>query len=99
MARRFMVAMLMLHGVSRKDERAREALADVLPDGSGVSPPDDLGVFDVRVDASDLEGALHTVWNGVAASGCDDHVVFLEHPDLPEHWRARSRAAPARLST
>jgi hypothetical protein len=26
----------------------------------------------------------------VAASGTDDHIVFLEHPDLPEHWRACS---------
>jgi hypothetical protein len=31
------------------------------------------------------------VWNAVAASGTDDHVVFLEHPDLPEHWRHRSQ--------
>jgi hypothetical protein len=30
------------------------------------------------------------VWDAVAASGTDDHVVFLEHPDLPEHWRERS---------
>ena len=27
------------------------------------------------------------VWDAVAASGTDDHVVFLEHPELPEHWR------------
>jgi hypothetical protein len=30
------------------------------------------------------------VWDAVAASGTDDHVVFLEHPELPEHWRSRS---------
>jgi hypothetical protein len=40
------------------------------------------------VDAD--EQALNIVWDAVAASGTDDHIVFLEHPDLPEHWRARS---------
>jgi hypothetical protein len=30
----------------------------------------------------------------VAASGTDDHIVFLEHPDLPEHWR-RYSGSPA----
>jgi hypothetical protein len=31
----------------------------------------------------------------VAAAGVDDHIVFLEHPDLPEHWMTRS-AGPNR---
>jgi hypothetical protein len=26
----------------------------------------------------------------VAASGTDDHLLFLEHPELPEHWRSKS---------
>ena len=30
----------------------------------------------------------------MTASGTDDHIVFLAHPDLPEHWRPRS-ARPA----
>ena len=42
------------------------------------------------MDADDYEQALNIVWDAVAASGTDDHIVFLEHPDLPEHWRARS---------
>jgi hypothetical protein len=42
------------------------------------------------VDADDYEQALNIVWDAVAASGTDDHIVFLEHPDLHEHWRARS---------
>jgi hypothetical protein len=92
-AQRFTVSMLMLHGGTPRDRQAREALAAALPGGAGVGQPDDLGVFDVTVDAGDLDGALDTVWNAVAASGSDDHLVFLEHPDLPEHWRARSRAA------
>jgi hypothetical protein len=31
------------------------------------------------------------VWDAVAASGTDDHIAFLEHPDLREQWRHRSR--------
>ena len=42
------------------------------------------------MDADDYEQALNIVWDAVAASGTDDHIVFLEHPDLPGHWRARS---------
>ena len=48
------------------------------------------GEFEIRLEADDLEQALERVWDAVAASGTDDHIVFLEHPDLPEHWRARS---------
>ena len=32
------------------------------------------------------------VWNAVALAGVDDHILFLEHPDLPEHWRSKSGA-------
>ena len=42
------------------------------------------------MDAGDDEQALNIIWDAVAASGTDDHIVFLEHPDLPEHWRACS---------
>jgi hypothetical protein len=42
------------------------------------------------LEADDLEDALTRVWDAVAASGTDDHIVFLEHPELPEHWRHRS---------
>jgi hypothetical protein len=27
------------------------------------------------------------VFDAVAASGTDDHIVFVEHPDIPGHWR------------
>ncbi|MEA2227024.1 MAG: hypothetical protein QOF04_654 [Solirubrobacteraceae bacterium] len=83
------VAMLMLHLGTPRDREAREQLAAALPDAE-VGEPDEIGVFEVRVDADDLEAALQRVWDGVAASGTDDHIVFLEHPDLPEHWRPRS---------
>jgi hypothetical protein len=90
MADRFTVSMLMLHFGTPRDQEARAQLAAALPGDAAVGPADDIGVFDVAVDADDLEGALQTVWDAVAASGTDDHLVFLEHPDLPEHWRPRS---------
>ena len=81
--------MFLLHFGTPRDQEAREQLAQALPDAE-IGEPDDLGVFEVTLDAEDREGALTRVWNGVAASGTDDHIVFLEHPDLPEHWRPRS---------
>ena len=86
------VNMLLLHGGTPRDLEAREQLATALP-GAAVGEPDDVGTFEVTVEADDQETALDQVWNAVAASGTDDHIVFLEHPDLPEHWRRRSRAA------
>jgi hypothetical protein len=88
MGERHKIGMLLLHGGTPRDLRAREELAAALP-GSDVSEPDEVGAFEVAVDAEDQEDALHRVWNAVAASGTDDHIVFLEHPDLPEHWRVR----------
>jgi hypothetical protein len=82
--------MLLLHGATPRDLEAREQLAGALPDAE-VGEPDDLGVFEIALEADDLEGALARVWEGVAASGTDDHLLFLEHPELPEHWRAQSR--------
>jgi hypothetical protein len=89
MAQRHAVAMLLLHPGTARDARARQQLADALP-GADVGAPDDLGVFEISLEADDVEQALQRVWDAVADSGSDDHVVFLEHPELPEHWRARS---------
>lgn len=85
----FAIEMLLQHGETPRDLQAREELAAVLPDAE-VGEPDELGVFEITVDADDLEGALGRVWDAVAASGTDDHILFLEHPELPEHWRPRS---------
>jgi hypothetical protein len=85
--------MLMLHGGTPRDREAREQLAAALPDGAEAGQPDDLGVFEISLDATDQEDALRQVWNAVAASGTDDHILFLEHPELPEHWRPRSGQA------
>jgi hypothetical protein len=88
-AERHRVGMLMLHHGTPRDQEARAALAAALPAGE-VTEPDDVGVFEVVLDADDREDALQRVWDAVAASGTDDHIVFLEHPELPEHWRPRS---------
>lgn len=81
--------MLLLHPGMPRDDQAREQLAAALP-GADVGEADELGVFEVTLEAEDREQALERVWDAVAASGTDDHLVFLEHPDLPEHWRAMS---------
>jgi hypothetical protein len=94
MAERQVVTMVLLHGGTPRDLEARGELAAALPDAE-VAEPDDLGIFDVALEADDREDALLRVWNAVAASGTDDHILFLEHPDLPEHWRPRS-GQPAR---
>ena len=83
------IGMLLLHPGTPRDAEAREALADALGDAE-ITDPDELGVFEVSVDEDDEEAALNRVWDAVAASGTDDHIVFLEHPDLPEHWQARA---------
>jgi hypothetical protein len=89
MAQRQTVAMLLLHPGTPRDEQAREQLAADLT-GAEVGAADELGVFEIALEADDLEQALQRVWDGVAAAGADDHIVFLEHPELPEHWRPRS---------
>jgi hypothetical protein len=86
---RYTIDMLLMHGRTPRDEEARARLAAALP-GAEIGEADELGVFDIGLEAEDLEGALQRVWDAVAASGTDDHVLFLEHPELPEHWRPRS---------
>lgn len=86
--------MLMLHEGSPRDQEARAQLSAVLPEAE-ISEPDDAGVFEVALQADDQELALQRVWDAVASSGTDDHIAFLEHPELPEHWRSRSRAPRA----
>jgi hypothetical protein len=99
MAQREVVAMLMLHGGTPRDRQAREEVAALLPGGE-VGEPDEVGIFEIALEAADREDALTQVWDAVAAAGVDDHLVFVEHPDLPEHWRrvsgrpGLSRAAP-----
>ena len=90
---RHRVAMIMLHYGTPRDRRAREELAAALGDDATVGEADDVGVFEIELEAADFEDALHRIWNAVAASATDDHIAFLEHPDIPEHWRPRSATA------
>jgi hypothetical protein len=90
----FKIGMLLIHGNTPRDLEAHAELADALPDAT-AGPPDELGVFEIELEAEDQETALQRVWDAVAASGTDDHILFLEHPELPEHWRRRSGSAPA----
>jgi hypothetical protein len=83
------VEMLILRPGIAGDTDALRELAAALPDAE-VGEPDEVGVFDITLHAEDLEDALRRVWDAVAASGTDDYVVFLEHPELPGHWRPRS---------
>jgi hypothetical protein len=69
--------------------KAYRRLADQLGDAEVGEPDPETGVFDVTVDAESREEALNHVWNALAAAGADDEIVFLEHPDVPEHWRSR----------
>ena len=89
MAERQVISMLLRHPGMPRDEEAREQLAAVLP-GAEMGEPDKTEVFEIALDAEDREQALERVWDAVASSGTDDHIVFLEHPELPERWRARS---------
>lgn len=73
---------------------ALERLRAALGEDVDMSAPDDVGAFDVTVTASSFDAALQRVWDAVAAGGADDEIVFLEHPEMPEHWRHRARARP-----
>lgn len=70
-------------------EGAWRRLGEQLPDADVGEPDPDTGVFDVTLDADSRDEALQTVFDAVAAAGGDDELVFLEHPDIPEHWRSR----------
>lgn len=80
------IGMLMQHFGTPRDVEAREELAHALTDAD-VGAPDDIGVFEIALDADDEDQALQRIWDAVAESGTDDHVLFLEHPELPERWR------------
>jgi hypothetical protein len=86
MPQRYEIGMLLLHPGTPRDREARAALAAALPEAE-VGEPDELGVFEIALGAEDQEDALTRVWDAVAASGTDDHIIFLEHPELPEHWQ------------
>lgn len=90
MGSRHTVNMLTLHPGTPRDAEARRQLALALS-GAEITEPDEVGVFEIDIEAQDQEAALLRVWDAVAAAGVDDHIAFLEHSDVPEHWRHRTR--------
>jgi hypothetical protein len=92
MSQPFVISMLLLHEGTGRDLDARAELAAAVPEAK-IGEPDELGVFEVELEVEHQEEALTRMWDAVAASGSDDHIVFLEHPKLPEHWRHLSRPA------
>jgi hypothetical protein len=56
-----------------------------------ATDPDETRTFEVRVEGETVDDALLEVWNALAAAGADDHILFIEHPNLPEHWRSVPR--------
>jgi hypothetical protein len=68
---------------------AYKRLVEQLGDANVGEPDSDTGVFDVMLDSESRDEALNHVWNALAAAGADDEILFLEHPDIPEHWRSR----------
>jgi hypothetical protein len=89
MGERFSIGMVVLdRGAKCAEARSRFAAA---LDGARVSEPDETGAFEVAIECESQEAALDRVWDAVAASGADDHIAFLEHPSLPEHWRHKAQ--------
>jgi hypothetical protein len=68
--------------------RARAAIDDIVASlaGAEATEPDHDGSFEIRVPAGSYDEALRQVFDAVGAAGADDHVVFLEHPDIAHHW-------------
>jgi hypothetical protein len=62
------------------------AFVDAIPE-AGVAEPDDVGAFEVELEAEDHLAAIHRARDAIAAAGADDHIAFAEHPNVPEHWR------------
>jgi hypothetical protein len=52
-----------------------------------ATEPDETRTFEVTIAADTIDDALLAAWNAVAASGAEDHIVLLEHPNMPGHWR------------
>ena len=88
MADRYSIGLVCLHRGTHSDD-ARSRFVAAL-DGAAASEPDETGAFEVSIECASQEAALNRVWDAVAASGADDHIAFLEHPSLPEHWRHRA---------
>jgi hypothetical protein len=81
-----------------RDGRSLKAFGSAMGEGVTGTDPDEANVFDVEIEAADLEDALQRISIAIGVSGTNDHILFLEDPDLPEEWLAHAgkpRAKPA----
>ena len=91
MADRCAIGMVLLDRGAKCDEAMSRFVAAL--DGATATEPDETGAFEVSLACGSQDEALNRVWDAVAASGADDHIAFLEHPSLPDHWRHRAAGA------
>jgi hypothetical protein len=77
---------------SPRAKKAKDDLCAALG-GASCTDPDEGGAFEVRFPAESQEEALQKVWNAVAATGADDHLVIMEHPHVERHWEHRADGA------
>ena len=85
----FKVALELLGHRGVPADAAYQRLCDVLG-ADALGDMDSEGFVEVTVDdVQDFDEALARVWNAMATAGADDHFVFAEHPDIPDHWRRR----------
>jgi hypothetical protein len=77
--------------------RGLRARADFIAalDNAKATDPDEGGSFEVCFDCAGQDDALDCVWNAMAASGADDHLVILEHPPIARHWEHRPAGGEA----
>jgi hypothetical protein len=80
------VVLMRLETRGEPGRRALEELRAQLPNAR-IDDPDEQRVFEIEVEADSLNEALLAIWHAVGAAGVDDHIVFMEHPQVPEHWR------------
>jgi hypothetical protein len=88
---RELVKMVMLPRGETKNARSLEHLAGALPEDAVGTNPDEDGVFEVELEAADIDAARHRVWNAVSVAGINEHVMLLDDDDLPDEWRAHAR--------
>jgi hypothetical protein len=88
MADRYSIGLVVLDRGTKCDAARAQFVAAL--DGATATEPDETGAFEVSVACASQDDALNRVWDAVAASGADDHIAFLEHPALPEHWRHKA---------
>jgi hypothetical protein len=93
MADRRSIGMVVLDRGAKSDDARWRFVAAL--DGATATEPDETGAFEVSLECATQEEALNRVWDAVAASGADDHIAFLEHPSLPEHWRRKASGPQA----